>query len=49
MGAAARRHVESNYSWTRALQTLMARYQAAVNACQRESVGAALQDAEPIQ
>jgi alpha-1,6-mannosyltransferase len=37
LGAAARRHVESNYSWTRALQGLMCRYQAAVGA--RRSVG----------
>ena len=29
-GAFARRHVEENYSWTRALQGLMSRYQAAV-------------------
>ena len=27
LGAAARRHVVSNYSWSRALQSLMARYQ----------------------
>ena len=31
LGAAARRHVQTNYSWTRALQGLMARYQAAVS------------------
>ena len=31
-GAAARRHVLANYSWSRALQSLMARYQAAVSA-----------------
>ena len=30
LGAAARAHVVSNYSWTRALQGLMARYQSAV-------------------
>ena len=30
--AAARRHVLGNFSWTRALQGLMARYQAAVSA-----------------
>jgi alpha-1,6-mannosyltransferase len=29
LGAAARRHVVANYSWSRALQALMARYQAA--------------------
>ena len=32
MGAAARRHVLANYSWSRALQSLMARYQVAVSA-----------------
>jgi alpha-1,6-mannosyltransferase len=32
LGAAARRHVLANYSWSRALQSLMARYQLAVNA-----------------
>ena len=32
LGAAARRHVLGNFSWTRALQGLMARYQAAVSA-----------------
>ena len=32
LGAAARRHVLANYSWTRTLQGLMARYQAAVSA-----------------
>jgi alpha-1,6-mannosyltransferase len=32
LGAAARRHVLSNYSWSRALQSLMARYQTAVGA-----------------
>ena len=32
LGAAARRHVLANYSWTRALQGLMARDQAAINA-----------------
>jgi alpha-1,6-mannosyltransferase len=32
LGAAARRHVVSNYSWSRALQSLMARYQAALAA-----------------
>ncbi|HEU5134217.1 MAG TPA: glycosyltransferase [Steroidobacteraceae bacterium] len=30
LGAAARRHVVSNYSWSRTLQALMTRYQAAV-------------------
>jgi alpha-1,6-mannosyltransferase len=32
LGAAARAHAVSNYSWSRALQTLMSRYQAAVSA-----------------
>ena len=32
LGAAARRHVVANYSWSRALQGLMGRYQMAVNA-----------------
>ena len=32
LGAAARRHVLANYSWSRALQSLMARYQLAVSA-----------------
>jgi len=31
LGAAARRHVVSNYSWSRALQSLMARYQVALS------------------
>jgi alpha-1,6-mannosyltransferase len=39
VGAAARRHVESNYSWTRAFQGLMSRYQAAVGARRPLSVG----------
>ena len=32
LGAAARRHVLANYSWSRALQALMGRYQTAVSA-----------------
>jgi alpha-1,6-mannosyltransferase len=32
LGRAARAHVLANYSWSRALQSLMARYQTAVNA-----------------
>jgi alpha-1,6-mannosyltransferase len=32
LGAAARRHVLANYSWSRALQALMTRYQLAVSA-----------------
>jgi alpha-1,6-mannosyltransferase len=45
MGVAARRHVESNYSWSRALQGLMARYQSAVSARQRVGVESALPSA----
>jgi alpha-1,6-mannosyltransferase len=32
LGAAARRHVLANYSWSRALQSLMAKYQLAISA-----------------
>jgi alpha-1,6-mannosyltransferase len=39
VGAAARRHVVSNYSWARALQGLMSRYQAAVGARRPLAVG----------
>jgi alpha-1,6-mannosyltransferase len=39
VGAAARRHVESNYSWARTLQGLMSRYQAAVGARRPLPVG----------
>ncbi len=39
MGAAARRHVETNYSWSRALQGLMSRYQVAVGARRPVAVG----------
>jgi alpha-1,6-mannosyltransferase len=39
LGAAARRHVESNYSWSRTLQGLMSRYQAAVGARRPVAVG----------
>lgn len=49
MGAAARRHVESNYSWSRALQGLMTRYQSAVSARRRVSVETALPSAGTIQ
>jgi hypothetical protein len=41
--------VESNYSWTRALQGLMTRYQSAVNARQRTALAPALNRAETIQ
>lgn len=46
LGAAARAHVVANYSWTRVLQGLMARYQAAVSAHQLPAVGQALARAE---
>jgi alpha-1,6-mannosyltransferase len=49
LGAAARQHVESNYSWSRALQGLMTRYQAAVIARRRVSVVTAPQGVETIQ
>jgi alpha-1,6-mannosyltransferase len=41
MGAFARQHVEAHYSWTRALQSLMTRYQAAICA-RRLPLGAEL-------
>jgi alpha-1,6-mannosyltransferase len=46
LGAAARAHVVGNYSWTRALQALMARYQAAFSAHQLPEVGKALSSGE---
>ena len=46
LGVAARRHVVANYSWTRALQGLMTRYQAAVATHQLPAVGRALSRAE---
>jgi len=46
LGAAARRHVLANYSWSRALQSLMARYQAAVSARRLPSMADALGRAE---
>jgi alpha-1,6-mannosyltransferase len=49
LGAAARRHVENNYSWTRALQGLMARYQAAVSARRNVGVETALPSAGTLQ
>jgi alpha-1,6-mannosyltransferase len=42
VGAAARRHVETHYSWTRALQGLMSRYQAAVIARRHLAVDGAV-------
>jgi alpha-1,6-mannosyltransferase len=49
LGAAARRHVEANYSWTRALQALMGRYQAAVSARRNLGVETALPSAGTLQ
>jgi alpha-1,6-mannosyltransferase len=49
LGAAARRHVEANYSWTRALQGLMTRYQSAVSARRRLAVETALPSAGTLQ
>jgi alpha-1,6-mannosyltransferase len=46
LGVAARRHVVTNYSWTRALQSLINRYQAAVATHQLPAVGRALSRAE---
>ncbi|HEV8442949.1 MAG TPA: glycosyltransferase [Steroidobacteraceae bacterium] len=48
LGASARRHVTANYSWTRALQTLMSRYQAAVSTRRLPAVDDALTRAEPL-
>lgn len=39
VGTAARRHVEANYAWSRTLQSLMVRYQAAVGARRPLPVG----------
>ena len=47
VGAAARRHVLANYSWSRALQSLMARYQAAVSARRLPAIANGLAPAEP--
>jgi alpha-1,6-mannosyltransferase len=46
LGAAARAHVLANYSWSRALQGLMARYQNAVNARHLPAVGETLRSAQ---
>jgi alpha-1,6-mannosyltransferase len=48
LGAAARAHVVRNYSWSRTLQGLMARYQAAVSARRLPVVAEALPRAEPM-
>ncbi len=45
-GAAARRHVMTNYSWTRTLQGLMASYQAAVSVKGLPSLGGGLAGVE---
>jgi alpha-1,6-mannosyltransferase len=45
-GAAARAHVVANYSWTRALQGLMARYQAAFGVRMAPALGDALARAD---
>jgi alpha-1,6-mannosyltransferase len=47
LGAAGRRHVVGNYGWTRSLQSLMARYQAAVSVRHLPAVAQALARAEP--
>lgn len=47
LGAAARAHVVRNYSWTRVLQGLMARYQAAVSARRLPAAAGELTRAEP--
>src|SRR6187549_499749 len=46
LGAAARRHVLANYSWSRALQSLMSRYQVAVNARRLPTLADGLAQAE---
>ncbi len=46
LGAAAREHVVSNYSWSRSLQGLMAHYQAAVSARRLPAFGDALARAD---
>jgi alpha-1,6-mannosyltransferase len=47
LGAAARRHVVSNYSWSRALQSVMLRYQSAVAARRLPTHADGLARAEP--
>ncbi|HTU67165.1 MAG TPA: glycosyltransferase [Steroidobacteraceae bacterium] len=47
-GAAARAHVEANFSWTRALQSLMARYQAAAGLRRLPAAGESLARAQPL-
>jgi alpha-1,6-mannosyltransferase len=48
LGNAARHHVVSNFSWNRALQGLMARYQAALGARELPSLSGALSRARPM-
>ncbi len=48
LGTAARAHVAGNYGWTRTLQGLMARYQAAVSARHLPAVDGAITRAEPM-
>lgn len=47
LGAAARAHVVAGYSWTRALQALMTRYQVAISTRRLPAVAEALSRAEP--
>jgi alpha-1,6-mannosyltransferase len=47
LGAAARAHVVANYSWTRALQSLMSRYQVAISTRRLPAVAETLPRAEP--
>jgi alpha-1,6-mannosyltransferase len=49
LGAAARRHVASNYSWSRALQSVMTRYQSAVAARRLPARAEGLARAETTQ
>jgi alpha-1,6-mannosyltransferase len=49
MGAAARQHVETHYSWSRALQVLMTRYQAAVSSPNRVMAAGTFEGAGSIQ
>jgi alpha-1,6-mannosyltransferase len=48
LGRAARAHVVHNFSWSRVLQSLMARYQAAVSTRRLPAVADALSRAEPM-
>jgi alpha-1,6-mannosyltransferase len=48
LGRAARAHVMANFSWSRVLQGLMSRYQAAVSTRRLPAVGDALARAEPM-